>query len=210
MTQDLRLQLKDLGCSKGGRPLFSGVNLSLNAGQWLHLKGPNGSGKTSLLRLIAGLTEPDQGQIEWREKNISSSRAEYAEQRLYFGHYNGLQESSTVLENLQYLCALHGQAVSVAQIHAVLVQLGLRATANKMVRYLSQGQKRRVAMARLWLSQASLWVLDEPFVALDYASIGQLIEKMQTHLAAGGCMVLTSHQEINMQQPSPIILEIGQ
>jgi heme exporter protein A len=92
----------------------------------------------------------------------------------------------------------------------VLSELGLRASTHKMVRYLSQGQKRRVAMARLWLSESVLWVLDEPFVALDTASIKQLINKMQQHLLNGGCIVLTSHQEVDLHQPEPIVLEIGQ
>ena len=210
MTSSFQLQLKDLACSKGGRPLFADINLSLQAGQWLHLKGPNGSGKTSLLRLIAGLTQADKGQIFWNQQEISHKDSDFQQQRLYFGHHNGLQESSTVLENLQYLCALNSQTISAKKINTVLAELGLRASTHKMVRYLSQGQKRRVAMARLWLTEAVLWVLDEPFVALDTASIEQLIQKMQQHLLNGGCMVLTSHQEVDLHQPQAIVLEIGQ
>lgn len=210
MTTSLHLELKEIACSKGGRPLFSHVNLSLQSGQWLYLKGPNGSGKTSLLRLIAGLTQADEGKIFFNQQDIHRNATEFQQQRLYFGHQNGLQESSTVLENLHYLAALNRQTLSPSAINQVLSELGLRSTAQKLVRYLSQGQKRRVAMARLWLSPAKLWVLDEPFVALDARSIDQLLHKMQEHLAQGGCMILTSHQEVNLHQPQPLVMEIGQ
>ena len=204
------LQVSNLTCARGGRQLFSGVGFAVAAGGLLHLKGGNGVGKTSLLRILCGLSSQDAGDIRW---NGAPADAGYRSNLLYLGHQNALQEALTVEENLQFYAALSGQAPDAQKTAAALGQLGVRACQHRLVRHLSQGQKRRVALARLLMTPARLWILDEPFVALDQQAIESLSAVVGQHLQGGGMVILTSHQDVQIPAgggaAQPQVLELG-
>ncbi|TAL21227.1 MAG: cytochrome c biogenesis heme-transporting ATPase CcmA, partial [Nitrospirae bacterium] len=159
------LEGKDLGCVRGARALFSHLNFTLRDGELLQVQGANGSGKTSLLRMLCGLTPVAEGEIRWGGAEIGGLGEAYREDLLYLGHHNAIQESLTARENLQATAALAGVALDDGEAGAALRRIGLRGREDLPARFLSQGQKRRVALARLMWSRAQLWVLDEPFVA---------------------------------------------
>ncbi len=189
------LELRAVGCARGGRRLFAGLSLRLEAGQWLKVSGDNGAGKTSLLRLLGGLLPADGGQVLWRGQPLDGQRERLALERLWLGHAPAVKDDLTALENLQSACALAGDRVSDDTARAALEEAGLRGDAHRPVRYLSQGQRRRCALARLPLARhRPLWVLDEPFTALDAAAGDWLARQLRAHLLAGGLAVLTSHQ----------------
>jgi len=190
------LTFSNLGCAKGGRQLFVNVNCTLGAGQWLYVTGANGVGKTSLLRMVCGLASIESGDILWNGQSIQRQHELYRQDLCYLGHLNALQESMTVIENLMFSAALGGIAPNTSQTRDVLARFGLRGRSQQLVRHLSQGQKRRVALSRLALSPARLWVLDEPYVAMDEAGIQMLADLIAAHLNQGGLAVLTSHQRV--------------
>ncbi len=184
-----------LTCVRERRRLFRHLDVELDVGQALYLEGANGSGKTSLLRILSGLSEPRAGTVLWRGENIRDCRLSYYTQLLYLGHNPALKNDLTALENLQFYAQLsrhHGEA------EQALTHLGLRGHENQPIRTLSAGQRRRVALARLWLSTAQLWLLDEPFTALDRTGVQHLQQRMAEHLAAEGAIVITSHQAIDL------------
>jgi heme exporter protein A len=193
----LGLQTRDLVCARGGKTLFTGLNLSVAPGQSMHLQGDNGSGKTSLLRLLCGLSEPAAGELLWDGAPMALVRETYLREMLYLGHALALKEGLSALENLHFAAALSGQAWVPGAALQALQQMGLRGREHLPLQVLSQGQMRRVALARLGLSPARLWLLDEPFVALDTAACGVLQELMQNHVARGGMVVFTSHQAVH-------------
>lgn len=202
------LTFAKLGCTKGGRQLFKNVDCQLEAGHWLYVAGANGVGKTSLLRMVCGLASIDAGDILWNGTPIHAQREAYRQDLCYLGHLNALQESMTVDENLAFTTALGGFAPDKAQTQAVLTRFGLRGRGRQLVRHLSQGQKRRVALTRLALSPAKLWVLDEPYVAMDEAGIGLLANLIASHLDEGGLAVLTSHQRVPIGNVPAQMLEL--
>lgn len=202
------LSFSKLGCTKGGRQLFKNVNCELAAGQWLYVTGANGVGKTSLLRMVCGLATVEEGSILWNDTPIEKQSEAYRQDLCYLGHLNALQESMTVDENLSFTAALGGLAPSTPQRHAVLARFGLRGRSQQLVRHLSQGQKRRVALSRLALSQARLWVLDEPYVAMDEGGIQMLADLIADHLTHGGLAVLTSHQRVPIGNKPAQLLEL--
>lgn len=208
MKPESTLRFDSLACSKGGRQLFQGIDCAVQSGQWLHVVGANGIGKTSLLRMLCGLAPVESGDILWNGVSIRSQRTAFQRDLCYLGHLNGLQESMTVHENLAFAAALGGFAPDAGQIPAILARFGVGGRQEHIVRHLSQGQKRRVALARLALSPATLWVLDEPFVAMDEAGIGMLTELIAQHLAEGGLTVLTSHQSVEIGAIAAQILEL--
>lgn len=200
--------LRDLACSKGGRTLFQGVDCTVQSGRWLHIVGANGVGKTSLLRMVCGLAPIDSGEILWNGLSIGSSPEAYRRDLCYLGHLNALQESMTIQENLKFSSALSGFTPETTHINAILHSFGVGGRGQQLVRHLSQGQKRRVALSRLALSRAPLWVLDEPFVAMDHAGIRLLADLIAQHLSTGGIAVLTSHQDVNIGAIPAQILEL--
>lgn len=202
------LSFSKLGCIKGGRQLFNNVDCRLESGQWLYVAGANGVGKTSLLRMVCGLAPIESGDILWNDTPIHTQRDAYRQDLCYLGHLNALQESMTVDENLAFMTALGGIAADGAQTREVLARFGLRGRGKQLVRHLSQGQKRRVALSRLVLSPARLWVLDEPYVAMDEAGIALLADLIADHLAAGGLAVLTSHQRVAIGNVPAQMLEL--
>ena len=192
-----QLQVIALSCERGGRPLFAPQSFTLDAGEALHLEGDNGVGKTSLLRMVCGLAPAASGEVRWGGKDIADERQAFMRDLLYLGHNLGLKDDLSALENLQTASVLAGQAVSRDQVLQALQALGLGSRAHLPLRVLSQGQKRRVALARLQLSKARLWVLDEPFVALDGVAMHALQQVLQAHVQHGGLLLFTSHQSVN-------------
>ncbi len=192
------LRANALTCVRGERTLFTGLDLEVSAGEWLHVRGENGIGKTSLLRLLSGLTKPAAGEIFWNEQLISADPSEYHRNLLFLGHRDSLKEDLTALENLSIATALDGIMVSGEEILLALHRFGLRGREDLPVNCLSAGQKRRVLLARLLLRQAKLWILDEPFNALDVRAVEMLSELILEHIASGGMAIMTSHQEIPM------------
>ena len=190
--------VSNLSCSRGDKRLFSGVSFALQPGQWLHLEGNNGVGKTSLLRLACGLSALEQGEIQWQGQPVSQNSDEFRANLAYLGHQLALKEDLTPLENLRADAAIAGRALSLADAKSALVQLGLKGREHLPVRVLSQGQKRRTALARFWVSSAKLWILDEPFVALDNAAQNVLSEVINSHLSKQGMVLLTSHQAVSL------------
>ena len=198
-----------LACVRGDRLLFKDVGLALEAGSLLYVLGENGSGKSSLLRMLCGLLMPEQGEILWVGKSIKSHAEQYLPNLKYLGHLNGLKDDLTALENLQMGARIAGQDVTAAAALAALTAIGIARCANLPVRVLSQGQKRRVALAALWLSRSPLWILDEPFAALDVAATEVLAARISEHLAAGGMTILTSHQDVPIKAKSTVSLSLS-
>ena len=190
--------VSNLSCSRGDKRLFSGVSFALQPGEWLHLEGDNGVGKTSLLRLACGLSTLEQGEIQWQGQPVSSNIDEFRANLAYLGHQLALKEDLTPLENLRADTAIAGRTLSLADAKSALAQLGLKGREHLPVRVLSQGQKRRTALARLLVSSAPLWILDEPFVALDAAAQKVLSDIINGHLNRQGMVLFTSHQMVTL------------
>ena len=192
------LSVRSLTCVRGDRTLFSDLDLQVTSGEWLHIRGENGIGKTSLLRLLAGLAKPAAGEILWGNQSIFSDPSQYHRDLLFLGHRDSLKEDLTAFENLSIATALDGVAVSDEEILQSLHRFGLRGREDLPVNCLSAGQKRRVLLARLLLRKAKLWILDEPFNALDVHAVEMLSELIAEHIANGGIAILTSHQNISI------------
>ena len=176
--------------------MFRGIDLQVDAGEWLHVRGANGAGKTSLLRLVAGLAPPAEGEVRWRDQPITEAGADYRRELLFLGHQGALKEELTALENIELAGALDGAPPQKPEVAAALRRFGLQGREDLPVRVLSAGQKRRVLLARLLTRKARLWVLDEPFNALDAKAVGMLSDLVAEHLGQGGMAVVTSHQPI--------------
>ena len=195
----MTLQSFQLACTRGERQLFNNINLEVQPGDALRVAGTNGSGKTSLLRMLCGLSSPAAGEVWWSGRNIRSVREEFASQLLYLGHANGVKDDLTALENVMVAATLSGNRISHADGYRALDQLGLARAAELPTRALSQGQRKRVALARLPLGMAApLWILDEPFTALDQKAVTELCGTLNQHLAQGGMVIYTTHQEIEL------------
>ncbi|WP_416305749.1 cytochrome c biogenesis heme-transporting ATPase CcmA [Neptunicella sp. SCSIO 80796] len=192
------LVAEKITCVKSDRVLFSQLSLTLQAGQILHLQGPNGAGKTSLLRILVGLSQAQEGRILLNGEMIED-HPRFASQIIYIGHKTGLNPNLSAIENLQFWVTLQGIAEHI-NLFALLADLGLVGLEDIPVGHLSAGQQRRVALAKLWLKKAALWVLDEPFTALDAEAIALIEQRMQAYVRQGGAIILTSHQLLKHQQ----------
>jgi heme exporter protein A len=190
------LVLRDLGCVRGRRALFSGLNLALAPGELLLVAGANGAGKTSLLRMLCGLLAPADGQVLWQGQPLARVREAFHRELVYLGHAAALKDELSALENLHAACLLSGQAPPPDALRAALADAGLRGREHMPARTLSQGQRRRAVLARLALRPGTLWVLDEPFNALDTAAAAWLSGLVEGQLSRGGMVVLTSHQPV--------------
>jgi heme exporter protein A len=208
------LEAKNIACEKSDRRLFSDVNIHLSASQLIYLTGENGAGKTSLLRILVGLSEParlegalaktdEQGLVFINGVNVHKNIDEAAEKLLYFGHKQGVSQLLSALENLKTWCSLHSLAINESDIYEILGELGLTGLEDLPLKNLSAGQQRRVSLAKLWLKKsANLWVLDEPFTALDVGLIAILEDKIVDFLKSGGAVLMTSHQALNIDYPT--------
>lgn len=195
------LQAVDLGCRRGNRILFKGVCLEVRTGRATWLRGRNGRGKTSLLRLAAGFAVPESGQVLWDGTPVRRSET-FHSALLYVGHANALKDDLSVTESLQFLARMHQRDSDTAALHAALEQVGMASRRDAMVRTLSQGQRRRAALARLALEHnPSIWILDEPYDALDADGVECINALLHAHLARGGSTLLTSHQAPGASAP---------
>jgi heme exporter protein A len=197
-TNEPELEVHALSCVRGDRVLFRDLSFTVGCGELLHLKGHNGSGKTTLLRALAGLLLPESGEIRWNGSNIRRLREEYSRHLLYLGHLNGIKGDLTAVENLRISATLDGFSLSEPRAWELLAEIGLRGHEDLPSKHLSQGQKRRVALARLLANDARMWVLDEPFTALDVAAVQLLQDVIRSHVEDGGMAVITTHQEVAM------------
>ncbi|MGH8687352.1 MAG: cytochrome c biogenesis heme-transporting ATPase CcmA [Burkholderiales bacterium] len=191
------LEASNLECRRGARTLFGGLALQLRRGELLRVAGENGSGKTTLLKILAGLLLPDAGEVRWGGAPIQALREEYARQIAFVGHAPALKDELSAAENLTAACAIAGAPASAGAVRDALSRFSLAAD-RVPVRRLSQGQRRRVALARLMLSPAALWLLDEPFGALDAAAARVAAELIGRHVSAGGAVAYSTHQEADI------------
>lgn len=193
------LELRNLHCERDERLLFSGLNLSLHPGAIVQVEGPNGSGKTTLLRLLTTTSLDYEGDILWRGEHLAQSRLDYLNHLLFVGHLPGIKKALSPRENLAWYNGINSghQRCSVEE---ALGEVGLFGFEDVPCHHLSAGQLRRVALARLFLTPAQMWVLDEPFTAIDKQGVANLERLMSEHAAGGGCVVLTTHQDLAMPQ----------
>lgn len=204
------LNIANLECVRGDRQLFSDLSFAIDGGSLLHVHGANGSGKTTLLRAIAGLVLPEAGAIQWNGVSTRKLGEDFNRELLYLGHHDGLKFELTGYENLDIFARLSGFNISARQVEVALKRMGLARCVELPVKVLSQGQKKRVALARLLLQPARLWILDEPFVALDVAAVSLLLELIQQHVADGGMVILTTHQAVDVDVGQLQHLHLGE
>lgn len=201
---DLLLELDQLACERDDRLLFSQLSAGFGSGDLVQILGPNGAGKTSLLRIIAGLTPASAGDIRYKGESLGASRWLFSQESLYLGHLAGIKKSLTPEENLQWFAA---QQSIRSDIASALKKVGLKGYESTSCDQLSAGQFRRVALARLHISSAKIWILDEPFTAIDKSGVLMLEELLAQHQARGGLVLLTSHQDLALPGIKRIDLE---
>jgi heme exporter protein A len=183
---------------RGDRRLFSGVALWVEPGTFVQLTGPNGSGKTSLLRILCGLLAPAEGEVLWQGANIRSLAEDYYTSVTYLGHRPGVKDELSAIENLRIGNLLNGVEVSEEDALAALQRMGLGGRESLAARFLSEGQRRRVALARLLLCQTRLWLLDEVMTSLDKGAVGLVRSLIEEHLNRGGIAIVATHQELEL------------
>lgn len=196
MSQPL-LQIHQLCCERDERLLFCNLNLQVESGDIVQIEGPNGSGKTTLLRLLTTSSEDYDGELKWQGQLLKQARLEYLNQLIYIGHLPGVKKSLTPKENLNWYAGLY-QGLQRCTIETALEQVGLFGFEDVSCFNLSAGQLRRVALARLYLTPAKIWILDEPFTAIDKQGVQNLERLMSEHASGGGCVILTTHQDLNI------------
>jgi len=192
------LEVINLGCVRGSRRLFRGLNFSVSAGGFLELRGPNGGGKTSLLRILCGLATPSEGEVRWNGTNIRRLREEYSASIAYVAHLNGVKDELTTIENLVVSERVAGHLLTEADASDVLERVGLSNQRRLHARLLSAGQRRRLALARLLASQASLWILDEMLTSLDDAGVALARDLIAEHLGKRGLTIFATHQDLDL------------
>jgi heme exporter protein A len=208
MQQPPILEVNDLACERGDHRLFSGLNFRLESGELMQVQGPNGSGKTTLLRTLCGFMQPVQGAVLWCGQDIAEWDDDYHAAMCYLGHHNAIKDELSALENLQMSAGLAGYSVDDTEAVRALRRMGLQRREHLPVRVLSQGQRRRVALARLLVGDAKLWILDEPLTALDVGAVGLIQELIGEHLSNGGMTIFTTHQPLQVDgvQTRPLVL----
>jgi heme exporter protein A len=192
------LEVKNLACVRGDHQLFTGLSFSLGAGELMQVQGENGSGKTTLLRTLCGFMRPEEGEILWRAQDVRELGEEFNAEMIYLGHHNAIKDELNALENLRISAGLAGCAVDDKEALAALRRMGLRRREHLPVKVLSQGQRRRVALSRLLVGKAHLWILDEPLAALDVGAVELMQELIGEHLSKGGMAIFTTHQPLQV------------
>ena len=208
MSTKVLLETRQLSCIRNDRTLFERLDLSLDAGEMLVVEGPNGCGKTSLLRILTGLRLADSGAVLWRGEAIDRLAGDYYEQVAYIGHHDGIKHELSCLENLRLARAM-GIPTS-TDLDDILERVNLYAYGDSEVGSMSAGQKRRLALARLLATESLLWILDEPFTSLDRASMALFADLFEQQLQRGGLIVVTSHHEIDLPRQAVKRLNLGQ
>ena len=202
------LEAREINCWRGDRHILRDVSFSVRSGEFLKLTGPNGVGKTTLIRIVCGLLPPENGTVLWRGKVVRSSNDDFHLEMAYLGHLNSLKADLTARENLRFLAGLR-QSLTDADIDAALDRVGILSRGDLAARSLSAGQKRRLALARLLLAGAALWILDEPVTNLDTAGIGLVEELITEHVAKGGLALSAAHQRLLDEAPFLRRLELS-
>jgi heme exporter protein A len=203
------LSFHDLRCTRGERELFTGMNFTLHGGEALLIQGGNGQGKTSLLRLLTGLSQPAGGEVRWRGEKLDKTSETYHREMAYIGHLNGIKDDLTPIENLRLASQLAGRTLNESEAEKTLIQLGLGRCLDLPCRVLSFGQRRRVSLASLLCSNALLWILDEPLTGLDVHGVALLENLLKAHIDSGGMAVLTTHQPISLEGGNIRTLRVG-
>ncbi|HEY6527677.1 MAG TPA: cytochrome c biogenesis heme-transporting ATPase CcmA [Cellvibrionaceae bacterium] len=201
------LRFDEFTCWRSDESLFNPVNFNLNAGEIVQVVGPNGAGKTTLLRCLCGLYDDYQGDIFWQNSPWRSRFYDFAQSLLYLGHNPGVKKSLTAAENLQWYTGIQKGIAAQLRIEQALAEVGLEEYTNTLCQEMSAGQLRRVALARLYASDRPLWVLDEPFTAIDIAGVSRLEQQLQKHVAQGGTVLLTTHQALAIEKVKNLTLE---
>ncbi|QBY04889.1 cytochrome c biogenesis heme-transporting ATPase CcmA [Thalassotalea sp. HSM 43] len=201
------LQADNLTCIREDRILFEDLNFSVHAGDIIQIEGANGTGKTSLLRILSGLSMPYAGHVRFAGEDIHHINEEFNQDLLFLGHLPGVKGEMTSEENLRFYLSLHGLDAELAE--QTLEQVNLYGFEDAKAGHLSAGQHRRIALARLWQSNARIWILDEPFTAIDKNGVKKLEQLLLAHAAKGGCVILTTHQDLSLppEQYQKITLE---
>lgn len=204
------LEATHLQCTRGLRTLFSDLDFTVGRGELVHVAGANGSGKTSLIRILCGLLAPTAGTVRWDGADIGELAEDYRGRLVYIGHAHGIKDELTPAENLRIACTLAGLDADASKVLGALENLGLGRATHVPVKSLSQGQRRRAALARLELSsERELWLLDEPFIALDTEAAARVEQLIAEHLGRGGMVVMTTHQPLPAFGPAVRSIELA-
>ena len=203
------LTVHNLACERGERLLFRNLGFELGSGEALLVRGGNGHGKTSLLRILCGLSAPAAGEVRWQGESIGHAHEQYGRQMAYIGHANGIKDDLTPVENLQLSAALGGRALDMANAITALEKVGLSRCLEIPARVLSFGQRRRVALAGVMTAGALLWILDEPLTGLDVHGVTMVEQMIRDHVVAGGMVVMTTHQPLALDGLTPKTISVG-
>ncbi|WHP48138.1 cytochrome c biogenesis heme-transporting ATPase CcmA [Mannheimia bovis] len=206
-TAQYQLKLQNIACERGETRLFEGCNFTVNSGDWVQIEGHNGIGKTSLLRILAGLSLPAEGEVLWNDIPIQKQRDEYYSELFYLGHYSGVKPELTAWENLRFFQKIQQLPQDDEALWEALNKVSLIGREDLPCSQLSAGQQRRVALAKLWLTHAKLWILDEPFTAIDKKGVADLIAHIEQHCKNGGMVIFTSHQNAESDKVRIISLD---
>ncbi|WDE11430.1 cytochrome c biogenesis heme-transporting ATPase CcmA [Thalassomonas haliotis] len=198
------IEARQLSCIREDRILFEHLNLAVFPGEIVQVEGPNGAGKTSLLRILAGLSSPYDGEICYQQQGIRYCKEQFHQDLLYLGHLPGVKGEMSAQENLTFNLSLHG--LDGEQAESTLNEVNLLGFEDALASHLSAGQHRRIALARLWQSKAKIWILDEPFTAIDKNGVQKLEQLFLAHVAKGGCVVLTTHQDLSFDKVKKVTL----
>ncbi|MCI5763622.1 cytochrome c biogenesis heme-transporting ATPase CcmA [Actinobacillus porcinus] len=202
-----QLDIEQLACQRGDKILFTDLNLTFKSGDFVQIEGHNGIGKTSLLRILAGLALPLSGKVRWNSCEIGADREGYYDNLLYLGHQSGVKPELTAWENLHFYQQVSSSKQGDDILWQALEMVGLLGREDLPASQLSAGQQKRIALARLWLSTAPLWILDEPFNAIDKSGVGVLTRHFEQHAEQGGIVILTSHQDVPSQRLQKVRLD---
>ena len=203
------LEVSNLTAIRDDRVLFENLQFEIKPGELVQIEGRNGTGKTTLLRIVTGLGDIEEGIIKWKGEEVEKSRDVFHQDLLFLGHQTGVKRELTALENLRFYQSIHNNRSSEEEIFAALAQVGLAGREDVPVAQLSAGQQRRVALARLWLSNQILWILDEPLTAIDKQGVKVLESLFASHADNGGIIVLTTHQDMFADSPKLRKIKLG-